>query len=157
MPDVPDAPTAGAHARTLSPGRRPVVRIPAAVALVGVLVAVIGLASATRPLRSPTQDCGTALTYLVQGRVDEFVDPADPPTGVTRAEAEANNAHPCQERAGDRALPAGIAVAGGTAVALVAAVGEGVLRIRLVRAHHRRWLAEASAGSPNSVADRSGP
>lgn len=149
MPDVTDAPTAKPErAHTTPVEKRPgatAVRVTAAVALVGVLVAVAGLASAARPLRSPTQDCGTALTYLTQGRVDEFVDPADPPTGATRAEAEANNAHPCQERAADRALPAGIAVVGGTAVALGAAVVEGVLRFRLARSRHQRWLTGTGA------------
>ena len=124
------------------PGAR-LVRITAAVALVGVLVALVGLALGLRPLATPTQDCGTAATFLLQGRANEYIDPANPPEGITRAEAEANNAEPCQERAGNRALPAGVMLVGGVTVAVVALLVEGAARFRLHRAANRE-LARAA-------------
>lgn len=90
-------------------------------AAVGVVVALAGLVAGTRPLATPTQDCGTPFSFLLHGRVDVFVDPADPPAGVSAAEAEANNAEPCQERAADRARPAAGLVVGGTVLATIAA------------------------------------
>ena len=118
----------------------------AVLATLGVVVALIGLALSARPLATPTQDCGTAFTFLVAGRVNEFVDPGNPPTGVTRAEAEANNAEPCQERAANRAVPAAVAVVAGTGLGLLAAGLEALFRLRLGRAQHRRWLAQLPAG-----------
>ncbi len=130
------------------PGTR-IVRATAAVALVGVLVALLGLALGLRPLATPTQDCGTAATFLLHGRVNEFVDPADPPAGITRAEAEANNAEPCQERAGNRALPAGLLVVGGTTVGVLALLTEAVVRFRVHRAANRqRGTAPAEPSEP---------
>ncbi len=126
------------------PGAR-LVRATAVVALVGVLVALVGVGLGLLPLATPTQDCGTAATFLLQGRVNEYVDPADPPTGITSAQAEANDAEPCQERAGNRALPAGALVVGGTAVAVAAVLVESVARFRLHRAANRRLGAEAVA------------
>jgi hypothetical protein len=123
------------------PGAR-LVRVTAVVALVSVLLALVGLGLGLRPLATPTQDCGTAATFLLQGRVNEYVNPADPPSGITRAEAEANNAEPCQERAGNRALPAGVLLVGGTLVAAVAVLVESVVRFRLHRASNRRLAAD---------------
>lgn len=137
---MPSSPTTPAPA-AFRPRRARRLQVTAAVATLGVVVALVGLGLSARPLATPTQDCGTALTFLAAGRVDEFVDPGNPPEGVTRAEAEANNDEPCQERAADRAVPAGLAVVGGTAVGLLAAGVEGLLRLRLGRAQHRRWLA----------------
>ncbi|HEX2575068.1 MAG TPA: hypothetical protein VHK88_01880 [Aquihabitans sp.] len=145
-PAPPSPPVAAPPAAP--PGSR-TVRLTAAVALVGVLVAVVALGLALRPLETPTQDCGTALTYLLDGRIDELVDPEDPPAGVTRAEAQANNREPCQERAAARALPAGAALVGGTLVAVVAVGIEFVVRLRLAGAHRRQqWLGPPSAGDP---------
>jgi hypothetical protein len=123
------------------PGAR-VVRVTAVVALVGVLLALVGLGLGLQPLATPTQDCGTAATFLLQGRVNEYVNPADPPPGITRAEAEANNAEPCQERAGNRALPAGALLVGGTLLAAVAVLVEAAVRFRLHRARNRRLAAD---------------
>lgn len=145
VPSSPAIPTPPPTAATVPPRPRGL-RVTALVATLGVVVALIGLAQSARPLATPTQDCGTALTFLAGGRVDEFVDPADPPAGVSRAEAEANNAEPCQERAAARALPAGIAVVGGTALGLLAVGIEGLVRLRLGRARRRRWLAGLPPG-----------
>lgn len=122
---------------TRVPGAR-LVRITAAVALLGVLVALVGLGLGLRPLATPTQDCGTAATFLLQGRPNEYVDPSNPPEGITSAEAEANNAEPCQERAGNRALPAGLLLVGGITVAVVALLVEGAARFRLHRTANRK-------------------
>lgn len=124
-----------------APGAR-LVRATAALSLVGVLVALLGIGLALRPLSTPTQDCGTAASFLLQGRANEFVDPSNPPEGITAAQAEANNAEPCQERAGNRALPAGALVVGGTVLGLVAVLVESVTRFRLHRAANRRLWAE---------------
>lgn len=126
-PPPPAAPDDG-----LARGQNPVagrtLAVTAVVATVGVVVALIGLGLLLRPLRSPTQDCGTAISYLLEGRVDILVDPADPPRGVTAAEARANNAKTCQARAGDRAKPAGALVVGGTGLAGAAAAVDGSVR-----------------------------
>lgn len=156
MPDVPTAPVSAGRidppARSVATSNpRPrgsrAVRVTAAVAVIGVVVALVGLALSARPLRTPTQDCGTALTFLVQGRVDELVDSADLPAGVTKAEAEANNTEPCQERAANRALPAGVAVVGGTLVALVMLIVEWAVRLTISRAARRTGLDH---GEPRS-------
>jgi hypothetical protein len=118
------------------PGQR-AVQITAITALAGVVAALVGLALVARPLRTPTQDCGTALTFLVSGGVNEYVDPSNPPEGITAADAEDNNADPCQERAGDRALPALLLVVGGTAIGVGALIAEWSLRDRMRRRAHR--------------------
>ena len=105
-----------------------VVRVTSVVAFIGIVLAVMGLALAARPLQTETQNCGTAGSFLLDGRVNEFVDPAQPPTGITSAEAKANNAQPCQERAANRAWPAGILVVGGTLVALLSLTSEFTVR-----------------------------
>ncbi|MEZ5177453.1 MAG: hypothetical protein R2746_03995 [Acidimicrobiales bacterium] len=132
------------------PGAR-LVRATAIVGFVAVLVALVGLALGLRPLSTPTQDCGTAASFLLRGKVNVFVDPSNPPEGITRAEAEANNAEPCQERAANRAKPAGALVVGGTFVGLVALLVEWVARFRLHRAANRRLGAPA----PSPGADAS--
>lgn len=121
------------------------VRVTAVVALIGVLVALVGLGLGLRPLATPTQDCGTAATFLLRGKANEYVDPSNPPAGITSAEAEANNAEPCQERAGNRALPAGLLVVGGTAVGVIALLVEAAVRFRLHRAANRRLATEPPA------------
>lgn len=111
--------------------------VTVAVATVAVVVALVGLVWGTRPLQTPTQDCGTSFSFLLDGRVDEFVDPANPPAGITAADAEANNAEPCQERAADRARPAGALVVGGTLLAATAAVVDlGARGLRWYRNTH---------------------
>jgi hypothetical protein len=127
------------------------VRATAVIAFIGVLVALVGLGLGLRPLSTPTQDCGTAATFLLRGKANEYVDPSNPPTGITRAEAEANNAEPCQERAGNRALPAGLLVVGGTAVGVVALLVEGAVRFRLHRAANRRRGDDPPAPVPPSA------
>lgn len=114
-------------ATTHAPGRSAPTRfaaIRAVVATLGVLVALVGLVWGTRPLSTPTQDCGTPFSFLLDGEVDIYVSTENPPEGVTPAAAAANNAAPCQERAADRALPAGALVVGGTLVGAVAAAVE---------------------------------
>ncbi len=107
------------------------------VATVGVLVAIAGVVWGTRPLSTPTQDCGTSFSFLLAGRVDVYVDPANPPAGVSASEAEANNQEPCQERSADRARPAGALVVGGTLVgAAAAAVDLGTRGVRRYRETH---------------------
>lgn len=124
------------------PPKRPVrmLRVVAVVALVSVVVAGLGLVIGTRPLRTPTQDCGTAFAFLLGGRQNEYLDPNDPPEGVTAREATANNERPCQERAANRAWPAGVLVVGGTLVGIVALLVDWVARFRYRRAV-RRWRA----------------
>lgn len=155
VPDVPPAPSASTAPTGTEPaeprGRR-AVRVTASVATVGVLVALVGLALSARPLSTPTQDCGTALTFLAQGRVDEFVDPADPPAGLTRADALANAANPCQERAANRARPAGALLVGGTLLALAMAVVEGSIRYSINRGVRRSWLTTGAPQLPSPPA-----
>ena len=148
--DEPEASTARATATPVAPirGRRGV-RITAVVAFVGVLVALLGMVLLTRPLKTPTQDCGTPITFLTGGKQNVFVDPKSPPKGVTKAEAKANNDEPCQERAFNRALPAGILVVGGTFTALVAMVVETALRFRYARSTSMEtWQTRPEAPSP---------
>lgn len=123
-------PTPGAGER---PPGSTTVRVTALVALLGVLVAVGAVGWGGWPLRTPTQDCGTAATFLIGGRVNQFVDPSNPPDGITPAEARANNQEPCQERAGNRALPAGVVLVSGTLIALLALIVEFFVRLRLAR------------------------
>jgi ferric-dicitrate binding protein FerR (iron transport regulator) len=115
------------------PRRDRTVRRTAVVAFVAVLASLLGLAWTARPLSTPTQDCGTALTFLLEGGVDEPADPADPPEGVTREQALANNQRSCQERAAGRARPGGVLLIGGMVVALGALVTEQVVRYRYRR------------------------
>ena len=117
-------------------------RVPALLALLGVLVAVAGLSLSLVPVRTPTQDCGTPLAFLLRGRVDVLVDPVSPPTGITPAEATANNARPCQKRSAARGLPALVLVLVGSTIGLIAAAVELVIRLR------RRRSPEAWLRSP---------
>jgi hypothetical protein len=110
--------------------RRPLLHtVTLVVAMVGVVVAGAGLVWGTRPLATPTQDCGTSFSFLLDGRLNEYVDPDNPPSGTTASEAKANNNDPCQERAANQARPAAWLVMGGTLVALVAALIEGGVRV----------------------------
>lgn len=137
-PSVGGGPDRDASSAAVPP-RPAILRATPVIALVGVLLALAGLGWSARPLRTPTQDCGTAFAFLLTGRIDVLVDPQNPPAGVTRAEAEANNRRPCQERAAARAVPALIALLSGVLLALLALVVEVGTRLRL----HRRqppWL-----------------
>ena len=127
-PEPIDPRVAPAPAPPVGPRARRLHAVTVVVATVGVLIALVGLVWGTRPLATPTQDCGTAFSFLLEGRIDVFVDPADPPAGVTPSEAEANNAEPCQERSADRAKPAAGVVVGGTVLAAVAAAVDGGAR-----------------------------
>ena len=117
------------------PGPSRLQRATAIVATVGVAIALVGLLVSLRPVRTPTQDCGTTLAFLMDGRTNEFVDVDDLPEGVTEADVEANNDRPCRERVADVAVPAFGAVAAGVGLALLAALTEGV--DRGLRRHQR--------------------
>lgn len=136
-PTEPSEPAAPARATPVARPHRPVMRATAVVAVLGAVAALVALALLARPLETPTQDCGTAVGFLLDGRVNEFADPADPPAGASRADAEANNAQPCQSRAADRAKPAGALLVAGTAVGVTAALVEATVRLRRRRARHR--------------------
>lgn len=103
-------------------------RTTAIVATVAVAIALLGLGLMLRPVQSPVQDCGTALAFLLDGRTDVFVDPADPPPGLTAEEVQASNERPCRPRALDTARPGAIAFFGGVLVATAAALTEAGIR-----------------------------
>lgn len=142
---MPDAPTPPPEPRPDATEQlRRLARVTPAVAVAGVVLALVGLAVAFAPLRTPVQDCGTAGTFLLDGRVDVAVDVAHPPKGVTRAEARSHAADPCQERAADRARPAAMAIFAGTLAGLAAAAVEVLARLRWHRrAATARWLGGA--------------
>lgn len=113
----------------------------AVVALVAVAVAVVLLAV---PVRVPAvQQCGTPAMYLLDGSVDVVPDPEGrilgPDGEVVTLEpqvAEAARRAPCQERVAARAAPAGLLLAGGFVLGLVAfALELFVVRPRARRAH----------------------
>lgn len=106
-------------------------RITATIGFVGLLIALTGLFLLSRPVRTPTQDCGTVGAFLLDGRTNRLVDPNDPPPGVTEDQARDNNAHPCQERAANRARPAAAALVAGTSITIVAGLTEVGFRWRL--------------------------
>jgi hypothetical protein len=139
-------PSAPAPARAAArPAPHGLLAATAAIATVGVVVAIIGLALVFRPVRTPTQDCGTAIGFLLDGRVNVFVSEDDPPEGITPAEARANNAEPCRDRVADRAKPAGVLFLAGLAVALIAAGVEGAVRLRAwLRARRLRRAAAST-------------
>jgi hypothetical protein len=132
-PDAPPSPVA-------APRRHGLARITAAAALAGVIVALLGLAVVALPLRTPVQDCGTAASFLLAGRLNTLVDEADPPKGTSRAEARDNNDDPCQERAADRALPAAVAVALGILLGVAAGLTEATARLHWRRVDRAAWL-----------------
>jgi len=126
-----DAPAERSRAGTL-------LTVTAISGFLGILLALGGVAWLARPLATPTQDCGTAFSFLSEGKLNVYVDPANPPKGITAAEAEANNAKPCQALAGDRARPAAGLVMIGTASALLAAIVELAARTRRRRDQRQR-------------------
>ena len=138
----PEVPMTAYPSPTTPPPRRPTtVMVTAWVALVGLVVAFVGIGIMLLPLRTPTQDCGTAAGFLLDGRVDELINPDSPPAGITEVEALDNNANRCQERAANRARPAGFAVVGGTLLGLIAVMTEAVVRWRWRIASRRAYLA----------------
>ena len=118
--------------------RRRTARTTGVIACVGMVLSLLGVAALIRPLSTPVQDCGTASSFLLRGGANQYVDPADPPKGVTKIEAEANNELPCQERAANRARPAGLLILAGALVTIIALFTEWILRLRWHRANVRR-------------------
>lgn len=144
-PELTEPEPAQAYAASSPPPRRGprLVRIAPIVALVGLALAAAGFVVGLRPLRTPVQDCGTAFGFLLDGRVEEFGDPANPPAGLTRAEVEEANANPCQERAAHRALPGLVLLLAGGAISLGAVLAEVAWRF----VHRRRAVPAAPAAA----------
>ncbi|WP_426574965.1 hypothetical protein [Aquihabitans sp. McL0605] len=129
---------AAAPAPTVShPRPTGLLRATAVVAFVGVIAAVLGFGLLLRSVSTPTQDCGTVIGFILDGRVNVFVDPADPPKGVTAAEAKANNDRPCRERVADQAKAPAIMLVSGLGIAFVAALVEVTHRSFLWRRRRR--------------------
>ncbi len=124
------------------------VRTTAIVAFVGLVVALLALGYASLPLRTPTQDCGTALAFLLEGRSNELVDPNAPGDGFTTEEAVANSTRPCQERAAGRARRAGLPFLGGIMAASTAFMVEQVVRYRFRARARRAWLVAVGPPLP---------
>lgn len=141
-PDAPPASDAPAH-----PAPRGLLAATPVIATVGVVVALLGLAWLLRPVHTPTQDCGTSLGFLFEGRVNVFVSETDPPAGITPAEAKANNAQPCRERVADQVKPAAVLFGAGMVAATAAALTELVIRTR-GRLQRRRVRQAAEPASP---------
>ena len=137
----PEAPVPAPPAAGEQPAPSGLLRVTAIVALVGVVVGLIGFALLLRPVSTPVQDCGTSLVFLLTGRANTYADPADPPAGVTKAEAKANNARPCRTRVADQSLPPALVMVGGVALATGAAVVEMTSRGLAWRRRRRRRLA----------------
>jgi hypothetical protein len=106
------------------------------VATIGAVVALVGIVVMLRPVSTPVQDCGTALGFLLDGGVNEFADPANPPAGLTAAQVTANNTRPCRERVADTARPGLALFLAGTLTATAAAITE--VSVRGWRWHRRR-------------------
>lgn len=147
----PAAAAAPAVAPATAEAPRPtgILRATAIIATIGVVVALLGLGLMFLPVQTPTQDCGTAIGFLLDGRVNELVSPTDPPKGTTPAEAKANNANPCRSRVADRTKPAAVLFGAGLVAAVGAAGTEIGIRttwwLRRRRAHRAR---AASAAAP---------
>ena len=134
---------------TLQPVRA-LYRATAVIALLGVLLSLVGIVGLLRPVETPTQDCGTSLAVLLQGRPNEFVDPNDLPDGVTAAEAQDNNERPCRDRVADQAATSAWLIAGGLVVALLATIVEVAVR---ALARHGRHRALRDADAPDDAPD----
>lgn len=123
-------------------------RTTAWVATIGVVVALVGIGLSLRPVATPTQDCGTTLAFLVEGRSNIYVDPNDLPDGVTASKAQANNELPCRERVADQAKPALILFTAGVLSALGALIVEATSRgwawRKRARRHHHFDAAHAT-------------
>ncbi len=135
------------HAHPTPDDRPPVgglLRAAPMIATVGVIVAIVGLVALARPVETPVQDCGTAIGFLLDGRVNVYANPAAPPEGLTAEEVTANNERPCRVRVAATARPGAILVAAGVAAAVIALVSEVTARILLRRRRHRAGLAAAA-------------
>lgn len=124
-PSGPPPPPAPGRASSLER----TVRATSWIAAVATLVAMLGLVGLMRPVSTPTQDCGLAGAFLLDGRTNTLVDPTDPPPGVTAAEAEDNNERPCRTRVIEVARVPALAVVVGTGVGLLAGLVEVVVRL----------------------------
>lgn len=122
--DPPPPPAAA----PVHPAPTGLLRATAVIATIGVVVALAGLVLLLRPVTTPTQDCGTSLAFLLEGRDNEFVSETDPPAGITKAEAKANNATPCRERVAERTEPAAVLLVAGLVSALLATTTEVAVR-----------------------------
>ncbi|WP_421117963.1 hypothetical protein ACE2AJ_11130 [Aquihabitans daechungensis] len=129
------------------PAPRGLLRATAVIATIGVVVALLGLVLLLRPVSTPTQDCGTSLAFLLDGRVNEFVSESDPPPGVTAAEAKANNDEPCRDRVAERTKPAAVLLGAGLVAAIGAAVVETAVRTT-AWVRRRRARRSASESGP---------
>lgn len=138
----PAAEPAPASAR---PGPTGIFQATAIIATIGVVVALIGLGLLFLPVQTPTQDCGTSIGFLLDGRVNELVSETDPPAGITPAEAKANNASPCRSRVADRTKPAAVLFGAGMVAALGAATTE--VAIRSTRRFRRRRVPPPAPAS----------
>ena len=135
--DAPAAPRRRWPDRVIS-----VTPVFAAIALVLIVAGAIVLAI---PVENPkVQDCGAPAVFVLTGRPDVFVDPANPPKGLTAAQARSANANRCQERVAARAVPGAILLAIGLVIGLVAAIVEWLARI----ARRRDALAASAAPAP---------
>lgn len=135
------------------PAPRGLLAATAVIATIGVVVALLGIVLLLRPVSTPTQDCGTSLGFLLDGRVNVFVSEDDPPAGITPEEARANNAEPCRDRVADRAGPALVLFSAGLVAAIIAAVVEGTVRISGWLRRRRARRAEVEAAPAAAAAD----
>ncbi len=149
------------HPATGAPGPPRVLHATAVVAAIGTVLALVGLALLLRPVQTPVQDCGTVAGFLLDGRTNELVDPANPPKGITRAEAEANNREPCRDRVADAAKPGAAIFVLGLVTATVAAAIElgvrGALWRRRRAARRRPTTEPAPAPAPGEPAGAATP
>lgn len=113
-----------------------VLRATAVVATLGVVVALLGLGLLLRPVTTPLQDCGTTLRFLLDGGVNEYANPDEPPRGLTADEVRSNNERPCRVRVADAAQVPLVMFAAGLVVSTAAAVAE--LSVRGWRWRQRR-------------------
>jgi len=136
------------------PGPSGLFQATAIIATIGVVVALIGLGLLFLPVQTPTQDCGTSIGFLLDGRVNELVSETAPPAGITPAEAKANNAQPCRSRVADRTKPAAVLFVAGMVAALGAATTEVAVRatrwFRRRPPHPKRSAAKAPAAPGSS-------
>lgn len=147
---IPDDPTEERSRRAAGTPR--VARVTAGVAAASVVLALIGLVVVTRTVRTPLQDCGVAAAYLLDGRVDQFANPDEPPTGLTRAEVLDNNTDPCRERAANQARPGLLLIAIGLVVGLVATFVEIMARWRWRRERRAAAVDAATPPGPDGPA-----
>lgn len=107
-----------------------------------------GVAFGMVPVRNPkVQDCGTPFAFVLTGRVDAFVDPSQPPRGMTAKQAEAANARPCRKRVAPRMLHSAELLLGGLVVGLAGVALLLIGRSSRRRAVLRSWPAPAVPSS----------